>query len=52
MTEEERVNRMEAQDEDPCVPTDLLELHVLLETSGVTPEEFKEVFGNEVDHER
>lgn len=30
---------------DPCVPTDLLELHLLLEETGVTPEEFREVFG-------
>ncbi|MET0785492.1 MAG: hypothetical protein ABWY25_02145 [Paenisporosarcina sp.] len=33
-------------DADPSVPTELLELHVELEDSGMTPEEFKEVFGN------
>lgn len=31
--------------EDPAVPTDLLELHVALEESNVTPDEFKETFG-------
>lgn len=33
------------------VPTELLELHVELEDAGVTPEEFKEVFGNEPSDE-
>lgn len=33
-------------DEEPSVPTDLLELHVALEDKGVTPKEFKEVFGD------
>ena len=32
---------------DPAVPTELLELHLDLEESGVSPEEFKEVFGHE-----
>jgi hypothetical protein len=31
---------------DPCVPPELLELHVLLEETGVSPENFKEVFGD------
>lgn len=34
-------------DEDHVVPTDLLELHVALEDADVTPEDFKEVYGNE-----
>lgn len=32
-------------DGDHQVPVDLLELHLQLEEDGVTPEEFKEVFG-------
>lgn len=32
-------------DSDPSVPTELLELHMDLEDAGVTPEEFKEVYG-------
>lgn len=32
---------------DPSVPTELLELHVELEENDTTPEQFKEVFGNE-----
>ena len=39
----------EVEGEDPSVPTDLLELHVLLEEAEVTPEAFKAVFGNETD---
>lgn len=31
--------------EDLSVPTELLDLHTQLEESGVTPEEFKEVYG-------
>ena len=30
---------------DPCVPTELLDLHVALEKAEITPEQFKEVFG-------
>jgi hypothetical protein len=32
---------------DPSTPPDLLELHILLEDLGVSPEAFKEAFGNE-----
>ena len=35
----------EENDEDPSVPTELLELHVELEENEVSPEEFKEAFG-------
>ena len=31
---------------DPSVPEGLLDLHVELEEAGVTPEEFKEVYGS------
>lgn len=31
---------------DPSVPTELLELHVLLEGEGVTPEEFSHFVGD------
>ena len=43
----------EAEDEtgDPSVPTDLLDLYVQLEEAGVTPQEFGEVFDNEVSDE-
>lgn len=34
------------EDADPSVPTDLLELHAELEDAGVTPDEFKEVYGD------
>lgn len=37
-----------ADDENPSVPTDLLELYVELEEAGVTPEEFKKEFSNAV----
>lgn len=33
-------------DEEPSVPTDLLELHVALEESDVSPEAFKEAYGS------
>lgn len=36
---------------DPSVPTELLELHVQLEEAGVSPEEFKEAYGNEIRNE-
>lgn len=36
---------------DPSVPTDLLDLHVQLEDAGVTPEEFKEVYGAAAEDE-
>ena len=42
MTEEFEEN---AEDADPSVPTDLLELHMELENAGVSPEEFKEAYG-------
>jgi hypothetical protein len=35
---------------DPSVPTDLLELHVQLEQAKVTPEEFKEAYGDEASN--
>lgn len=35
----------EYEDNDPSVPGELLELHVELEEAEVTPEEFKEVYG-------
>lgn len=35
----------DADDMDPSVPTDLLELHVELEEKNTSPEKFKEVFG-------
>jgi hypothetical protein len=34
------------ENDDPSVPTELLELHVDLENVDVTPEEFKEAFGS------
>lgn len=37
------------EDMDPSVPTELLELHVLLEEEEVSPKEFKEVYGNGSD---
>lgn len=37
------------EDMDPSVPTELLELHVLLEEEEVSPKEFKEVYGNDAD---
>ena len=37
------------ENEDPSVPTELLELHVLLEEDEVSPKEFKEVFGSDSD---
>jgi hypothetical protein len=36
---------------DPAVPTELLELWIELEEAEVTPEEFKEVFGDEAGDE-
>lgn len=36
---------------DPSVPGDLLELHVELEQKNVTPQKFKEAFGNEAGNE-
>lgn len=41
----EDFEELEDDDNDPSVPTELLELHVELEETGITPEEFKEVFG-------
>lgn len=40
------VEEVEDYDVEPSVPTDLLELHVDLEDAGVTPAEFKEVYGS------
>ena len=34
---------------DPSVPAELLEIHLALEENSTTPEEFKEVFGDEDD---
>lgn len=36
-----------AEEMDPSVPTDLLQLHLDLEDARVTPEEFSEVFKGE-----
>lgn len=41
----------EGLDKDPAVPTELLELHMLLEAEGITPAEFKEVCDNETGTE-
>jgi len=42
---EDDIAEGEAEDMDPSVPTDLLELYVDLEDSGVSPKEFKEAYG-------
>ncbi len=34
------------EDADPSVPTELLAIHLAIEDAGITPDEFKEVFGN------
>lgn len=34
-----------AEEDDPSVPPDLLELYVELEVAGCDPESFKEAFG-------
>ena len=39
----------EAEDLDPSVPPDLIELSVELEIAGVTPAEFKRTFGGDSD---
>lgn len=36
----------EPEDVDPSVPSELLELHLELEESEVSPEEFKEAYGD------
>lgn len=41
----ERDPEEDAEDLDPSVPTDLLDLHVELEVADTTAEEFKEVYG-------
>ena len=41
-------NEENAEDMDPSVPTELLLLHLDLEDAGVTPDEFREAFGDEV----
>lgn len=41
---EEEVGEVEDLDQDPSVPTDLLDLHVQLEEADISAEEFKEVF--------
>jgi hypothetical protein len=41
------VAEIEDYDEEPSVPTDLLELHLQLEEAEISAKEFKEVFGNE-----
>ena len=51
MTDELTDEEIEAETGDPSVPTDLLDLYVQLEEEGVTPQEFGEVFGNEVSDE-
>lgn len=37
----------EFEEGDPSVPSVLLELHIELELANISPEEFKEVFGND-----
>lgn len=37
--------------DDPSVPTELLEIHLECEDNGITPDRFKEVFGNETGDE-
>lgn len=44
---EEDVDKQAAEDMDPSVPTDLLQLHLDLEDARVTPEEFSEAFKGE-----
>lgn len=44
MTETEETPEVD-EDADPSVPTELLDLHVALEEADVTPEDFKEVYG-------
>lgn len=46
MTDATNENSTEEELGDPSVPSELLELHVLLEEIGVSPDEFKEAFGN------
>lgn len=36
-----------AEDMDPSVPSDLLQLHLDLEDAGMTPDEFAEAFKGE-----
>lgn len=43
MNQEE--DELDAENADHSVPTDLLELHLELEEDEVSPEEFKEAFG-------
>jgi hypothetical protein len=46
MSENEELSESEVdEDADPSVPTELLDLHVQLEEADVTPEAFKEVYG-------
>jgi len=46
MTDE---NEIQEETGDPSVPTELLEMHVLLEETGMTPDQFKEAFGDASD---
>lgn len=36
----------DAEDMDPSVPTELLEIHIALEENDMTPEEFEKEFGS------
>lgn len=45
MDEEIEESTESAEDMDPSVPPELLELHLELEDAGVSPEEFKEAYG-------
>lgn len=47
MIDEPYENALNPEEMDPSVPTDLLELHTVLEEEGVTPEALKEQFGGE-----
>lgn len=36
----------DAEDMDPSVPTELLEIHIALEENDMTPEKFEKEFGS------
>ena len=46
MSEEDVANEGTG-DDTPAVPTDLLELHLLLEQDGTSPEAFKDFVGDQ-----
>lgn len=39
-------SELHAEDMDPSVPTELLEIHITLEENDMTPEEFAKEFGS------